>query len=131
MIPLADIDLVWPSIAAVAEEMLVDDLYGPEEIKAACREGRALCFANEDGVMVATLTANPAKKDNELCVWLAVSLRAAGGVTRDYLPAIESLAGQLGARRVVFHTRRRGWQRLLDCRWRLRSTTYVMDLSDG
>jgi hypothetical protein len=131
MIVLADIDMVWPSIATVAEEMLADDLYGPEEIKAACREDRAMCFANEDGVLVVTLTVHPRRRDLEMCVWLAVSLRQAGGVTRDYLPEIESLARQLGARRVVFHTRRRGWQRMLDSRWRLRSTTYVMELNDG
>ena len=131
MIPLADIDVVWPSIAAVAEPMLADDLYGAEEIKAACRDDRAMCFANDDGVLVVTLTPHPRKRDLEMCVWLAVSLRASGGVTRDYLPGIESLARQLGARRVVFHTRRHGWARVLDCRWRPRSTTWEMELSDG
>lgn len=131
MIPLADIDEVWPRIAAAAEELLAQDEYGVEDLKRDCREDRALCFANEDGVMVVTLGPNRAKGDLEMCVWLVVSTRGGPGVTEEYMPAVESLASQLGASRVVFHTRRPGWQRKLDCRWRLRSMTFVMELGHG
>jgi len=130
MIPIADIDEVWPAIEEKALAVMASDEYGPEDLKSDCREGRALCFATAEGVMVVTLGPNRARKDLEMCVWLAVALDGEG-LTAKYMPEIESLAHQLGASRVVFHTRRPGWSRHLDSRWRLRSITYEMELANG
>jgi hypothetical protein len=87
-------------------------------------------FASDDGVVIVTLMPNRAKQDLELCVVLAVST-GPHGAYEAYLPEIEQIARDLGAARIVFYTRRRGWERRLGPDWSLRSISYVREVGDG
>jgi hypothetical protein len=130
MLALADIDTVWPRVAAAARPLIDDGSVTVENVMDECRAGRALCFASADGVAIVTLQPNRAKQDLELCVVLAVST-GPHGVVETYLPEIESIARDLGANRLVFYTKRRGWERALGAGWRLRTVAYELEVSHG
>lgn len=130
MLGLADVDAVWPRIEAVANSLIDDGTLTVENVKDECRAGRSLCFASVDGVVICTLLPNRAKQDSELCVVLAASI-GPHGATQAYLPEIEQIARDLGAARIVFYTKRRGWERKLSAGWSLRHVAYVREVGDG
>ncbi len=125
-----DVDAIWNRIKTAAERVIDGDDATSEDITRECREGRALCFASVNGVVIATLLPNRLRNDLELFVWLAVSWSGHGAFERCE-PEIDTIARELGATRVVFHTRRRGWDGKLGERWRLRHVAYVKELCDG
>lgn len=129
MLGLADIDQEWPRIAALAERALAGDDFTPDNLRLECREGRALCFASSDGVVVVTLIPNRLRGDLELVVLLAASVGPHGAVEA-YLPEVEQVARDLGAARVVFRSRRRGWLRRPPPGFTLREVTYVCEVRD-
>lgn len=127
---LVEIDAIWSKIATMAASVIDGDDASSEDIRRECREGRALCFASVNGVVIATLVPNRLRNDLELFVWLAVSWSGHGAFERCE-SEIDTIARELGASRVVFHTRRRGWEGKLGERWRLRHVAYVKELTDG
>jgi hypothetical protein len=129
MLVLADIEDHWPRVGALAEAALAGDDYTPDNLRLECRENRALCFASSDGVAVVTLVPNRLRNDLELVVLLAASVGPHGAVEA-YLPSIERVARDLGAARIVFRSRRRGWLRHLPEGWALREVTYVCEVRD-
>ncbi len=126
---LVDIDTVWPAIASRAARVLDESDATGDNVREECREGRALCFVCEDGVLVVTLIPNRIRSDFELFVWLAVSWGEPGVVER-HDRAIDEIAQELGASRVKFCTRRRGWEKRLGPNWRLASITYEREVGD-
>jgi hypothetical protein len=130
MLGLADFDEQWPRMAEVARSIIDDGSLTVENVRDECRAGRALCFASADGVAVVTLVPNRATQGLELCVLLAVSIGPHGAVEA-YLPELEQVARDLGADRMVFYTRRRGWERRLDAAWRLRHVAYEREIRHG
>lgn len=130
MLRPADIDDYWDRIEAVAHTVVDDGTLTAENVRDECREGRSLCFASDEGVAIVTLLPNRAKNDLELCVVLAVST-GPHGAYEAYLPEIDQIARDLGAARIVFFTRRRGWERKLGSDWSLRSISYVREVTNG
>lgn len=129
MLRPSDIDAEWPRIGALAEQVLAGDDYSPDNLRQECRDGHALAFASSDGVVVVTLIPNRLRNDLELVVLLAASVGPHGAVEA-YLPEIEQVARDLGAARIVFRSRRLGWQRHLPAGWQLREVTYVCEVRD-
>ncbi len=127
MLGLSDFDREWPRVEAVAHRLIDDGSITVENVRDECRAGRSLCFASADAVVVVTLLPNRAKQDLELCVVLAVSI-GPHGAYEAYLSEIEQLARDLGAARVVFYTRRRGWERRLGAGWTLRNVCYEREV---
>lgn len=104
---LVDIESVWPRIAPSVHALMLP--HEVDELFDACREGRTLAFANEDGVLIVTLAVLGG--DFELVVLAAVG--AGRRLYERYLPFLETVAHDLGAHRIVFQPRRRGWARRL------------------
>lgn len=124
-----EVEEIWEKIAPIAARVIDGDDATSEDIRRECREERALCFASVNGVVIATLLPNRLRNDLELFVWLAVSWSGHGAFERCE-SEIDTIARELGAARVVFHTRRRGWDEKLGERWRLRHVAYVKELGD-
>jgi hypothetical protein len=131
VVELADIDEVWPEVAAAAERVLDGADFTAEDIARECREGRALCFfASGEGLLIAKLNPNRRHNDLELVVWLAVSLGPHGAMDK-YLPDMDELARRLGAERIVFSTFRNGFVRRPPAGWRIREMTFEREVSHG
>lgn len=127
---LADIDEVWPRVEHVARVSINGDQCSHEELKIACREGQALCFASPDGVLVVTLEQNHVKMDLELLIWVAASV-GTHGVIQKYLPQIDQIARELGVSRMKFESDRAGWLRALGGDWRIRNIEFERDVPSG
>jgi hypothetical protein len=112
----ADIDFVWGAIRARAARWLADEPGGAERLFAECHDREAFPFCSRDGVLVLSLVPSPAGWD--LFVRLAVSF---DGQQIDHLlyeGFLDKVALDLGATRIRFRTRRRGWGRNLSKAWR-------------
>ncbi len=128
---LTDISLVWPEIRVKAEKALDGGNISADNMYRECLRGRALCFSSDDGVIIVALDPNEYKNDFELLVLLAVGWGKHGAFDRNQ-KHVDQIARDLGASRVVFTTRRKGWERRLGPEWSLRSVTYVKEVSgDG
>lgn len=125
-IHFAEIDEIWPRIASVVCEMM--EAPEVERMLGACRSGSALVLASEDAVAIVTLRMPEDRL--ELLIWAAVG-RGTSLVER-YLPFFEHLAREVGAHRITFQPRRRGWSRRLrrlGDTWRLRDDgMFVMEV---
>ena len=99
-----------------------------ESIVEDVREKRSFAFRSEDTVVV--LALKPLHGRLDLFVQLAVSSLSDGAVST-YLPFVEKVARDLKATKVRFRSRRRGWTKALDARWRLSHVEYELDVSDG
>lgn len=124
-----DLDALWPVIGPVAEPLLEQTDCKADDLRKECREGRAMCLAHGDEVVVVTLVPNRWHNDLEMVVWLAVTVSTDGRAFERRWPEVEGIARQLGAARVVFHSRRRGWERKLPSGWRLRSVSYEHEVA--
>ncbi len=129
MLGLSDIDEVWPRIEAVAHTAIDGDDLTAENIREECRAGRALCFASSDRALICTLVPNRIRNDLELVVLLAASV-GPHGAYEEHLPEVDEICRDLGASRVVFYSRRRGWERKLGAGWSLRHVAYVREVRD-
>lgn len=122
----AAIEDVWPRIASVVYEMM--EAPEIERMLDACRRGSALVLVSEEAVAIVTLRMPEDRL--ELLIWAAVG-RGTSLVER-YLPFFEHLAREVGAHRITFQPRRRGWQRRLrrlGDTWRLRDDgMFVMEV---
>lgn len=126
MIPV-DIEQIWPAIRPLAEKVIRGDDATEMDIFRECQAGRAMCLACEDGFVIVTLVPAKFESELELVVWLAVSTGPNGAFERQE-PNVDSIARELGAKTVVFHTRRKGWEKKLSKEWKLRSITYVKEV---
>ena len=88
------------------------------------REERSFAFRSEDTVVI--LALKPVHGRLDLFVQLAVSSRGDGAVST-YLPFVEKVARDLGAKKVRFRSKRPGWFRRLDARWRVSHVEFEMD----
>lgn len=122
----AAIEDVWPRIASVVYEMM--EAPEIERMLDACRRGSALVLVSEDGVVVLALSMH--EDELELLIWVAVG--RGNRLIERYLPLVEHVARDVGAHRITFQPRRRGWQRRLrrlGDTWRLRDDgMFVMEV---
>ena len=120
---IVDIDENWGWIRPLVEGVDPSDNAG-DDLRASCREGRALCLISDDGLLV--LELQPSRYGNgelDLFVRMAVSKSERGSIQRNdaYLDAI---ASELGATRLVFHTRRPGMHKVLNPGWSVSYTVF-------
>lgn len=88
------------------------------ELKAQCEDGKAICVACEDGVVVFDVRYEAAEL--EMFVWLAVAFRH--GAFQRQESAMLNIARDLGAKTLAFQTRRAGWGRRLGPQWKRRGS---------
>jgi hypothetical protein len=125
-----DIDAEWEEFQRRAAPVLADEDDTTEDIRAACRAGEAWLFGNEDAYLVLQYQLRPATARMQLLVWLAVSRGPSGCIARN-LPFVEEVARRLGASRVLFRTRRKGFERAMPDGWRADHIIWTRELMDG
>jgi hypothetical protein len=113
----ADLDFLWPSIRTRAERWMRDEPGGAEALFDECRERKAFAFCSHDGAMVLSLVPSPGGWT--LFVRLAVSFDGQAIDQARYEGFLDKIARDLGATRIAFRTRRRGWARNLSPAWRM------------
>ena len=111
-----DIDAVWEDFSRLAGPAMADEDDGPEDIRRACKADQAWLFGNEDCYLVLQYQLRPATARMQLLVWLAVSRGARGCIARN-LQFVEDMARRLGASRLLFKTRRKGFDRAMPRGW--------------
>ena len=121
----ANLSAIWPLVEKHAGRILAAEPGGADELLREWREGRAFCFASEEGALVLSLA--PVADSWDLFVRLAVSW---GGPVKyqDHEAFLSQVARDLGATRIRFRTRRRGWEKKLLPGWRLGHVEYVRDV---
>lgn len=124
----ADIRREWPRIRGAVAAILAGDGETPEEVYAECRFGHAQLYTCPEGFVVLKKYRREDNGRPELLLWLAQG--AGGGLTPRYLPQLEQIARDVGAATLALRTRRRGFERLLDPRWRLRAVEYQLDIQE-
>lgn len=108
--------LAHPRVVAEAYAELPPEAATPSEIaeiQAKCDSGAAGCLTNEDGIVVIELRALATTL--ELFVWLALASKHGAFIRQ--LPALLSIASELGASTLAFQSTRRGWARRLGPEW--------------
>lgn len=118
MMCIAEIDEVWPRIASVVSEMVASREIG--RMLAACRSGSAMALACDEAVVI--LALRWPESELEVHVWAAVG--KGQDLTRKYFPCVQHVARGVGAHRITFSPRRRGWPRLLrrlGANWQMRA----------
>lgn len=115
---------VWPLVRARAARsgLVARDL---EAVLARCGRGHAVCMAGRDGVVV--LAPRLVKGTMSLWVLLAVSTGVPGAFARHEQAMVE-VARAMDVEQMIFHSRRRGWARMLGARWRFDGEYYARDV---
>jgi hypothetical protein len=120
---IADIDLHWWWIGLLVEGVDPGDNAG-DDLRASCREGRALCLISDDGVLVVSLQPDRyGSGELDLFVRMAVSRGERGSIQRNDAH-LDAIATELGATRLVFHTRRPGMHKVLNPGWSVSYTAF-------
>jgi hypothetical protein len=86
-----------------------------DEIEAQCHSNGAAALACDDGAIIVTLKPL-GEGQHEMFVWLGVAFRHGAFERQD--AALRLIARDLGAERVGFCARRRGWARRLGPEWK-------------
>lgn len=97
-----------------------------EALRDRCAAGAAICLAGEDGVVV--VTPKLVGGTMHAMVLLAVSSGVPGAFHRQQGEMLQ-VARELGAQWLSFHTKRRGWTRMLGPQWRFDGTMYSRGVS--
>ncbi len=120
---LADIDAEWWRIEPLVTGVDPSDNAG-DDLRACCREGRALCLISSDGVLVLNLLPDRfGRGELELFVRLAASWGSTGSIQRNDAH-LDAIAKELGATRIVFQTIRPGMRKVLGAEWSIRYTAF-------
>lgn len=122
---LADIDEHWPEVEPGllrAKEKCGDQTTSLTEIREACRKKQAFLFLVPEGFFI--LRPQSANGIPEVFVWFVHGRGA--GLIKKYLSSIDHLAREIGARRVLFYSARKGYARLKD--WEKNGNHYVRSL---
>lgn len=120
---LVDIEAEWGQIEPLVKGVDPSDNAG-DDLRACCREGRALCLISDDGVMVLNLIPSRfGRGELELFVRLAASWGETGSIQRNDAH-LDAIAKELGAVRIVFQTLRPGMRKALGPEWSVRYTAF-------
>lgn len=121
---ITEIDDEWHRIGPLVAGVDPRDNRG-DDLRRACREGKALCVTSDDGFMVLSLEPDVyGTGDLELYVRMAVSWGERGTIQRND-QHLDAIARELGATRLVFRTRRSGMHKVLNPDWSVRFTEFV------
>ena len=120
---ITDIDMSWEWIAPLVQGVDPSD-NDAEELRADCREGRALCLVSADGLLIVSLQPSRyGSGELDLFVRMAVSKGERGSIQRNDVH-LDAIANELGATRLVFHTRRPGMHKVLNPEWTVSYTAF-------
>jgi len=122
-----DIDQVWDEFRGRAAPVMAPEDDSPEDIHSACRADRAWLFGDTDSYLVLQYQLRPGTRRMQLLIWLFVSRGAAGCIAR-HSGWLRQLAQKLGASRVLFRTRRRGFERALPSDWKLDHMSWSLEV---
>lgn len=119
------IDDVWdelrPRLAKLRQQFCLE--WRTEDVYMEVRQGYFTILRSRDEPVYAIVRKRPMRHDpdrDELFIWIVVG--DGDDVIKRYQPALDALAIEGGATRIVFETPRPGFQRLHD--WQLKIHTY-------
>jgi len=121
-----DVELAWPDAAPLLAAALRGSDDTADEMLARCRAGGAWMLASDQAFVVVEPVAHGAG-GFDLLIWAAASRGGRGCIAR-HLTELESIAADMGARRLAFRTGRRGFARALPEHWRIRQYYWAMEL---
>lgn len=103
-----------------------NDGYG---IWQSCKEGSALCLVSDEALLVVELQPS-GNGDLELFVRLTVARGEKGTIQRNDAH-LDSIAREMGAKKIVFWTYRRGMHKLLGPDWNVQFTSFERAVKHG
>ncbi len=122
---VVDVATVWEAVFW----RIPADTPDPDEIRAACERGEAICLESPDGVLILTITEDERSLESELFVLLAVGYQPGAYQRRE--PDLDSIAADLGASVIIMCPRRRGWARLLGPNWIRQGDVFMRGVDYG
>lgn len=124
---IADIDAHWSRIGPLVAGVDPRDNAG-DDLRRCCREGTALCLTSGDGFLVVSLEPDAyGTGERALFIRMAASWGARGTIQRNDAH-LDAIARDLGATKLVFHTRRPGMHKVLNPEWTVRHTVFERDV---
>lgn len=125
-----NIDVVLPEILyglTVACHPTTD----PKDVIDECREGESFLLRCEDksGFVVVRAQAHRETGKSELFIW--VGYRNGKKSLETYLPQLEHIAQAMGAETIAFSTKRRGFTKTLNKKWKLRQAEFEYKVDNG
>lgn len=121
----------WDQIKEAVADILRGEDERPEDIYAAVLFREAHLYLNDEGFAVLRKSLNPYTRKHELMVWLVHAFKH--GVELDfYYDELLRLARESDCVRVVFNSKRKGWERVLKApKWSKAMTTFQMEVPHG
>lgn len=127
---VTDIDAAWPLVGPLVAGVDPSDNAG-HNLRLDCREGRALCLVSDDALLVVNLQPDRyGSGELELFVRMAVARGDKGSIQRNDAH-LDLIARDMGAKRIVFNTVRRGMRRVLSPAWTVRHTVFERAVQHG
>lgn len=109
---LAHIDECWDFVLSRAGRSgLHDGDLGA--IRDRCLRGYAICLAGPDGVVIVA----PRLLLDTMTLWVLLAVSASQGAFQRNESMMVKMAREIEAKRLIFHTKRRGWARILGPDW--------------
>lgn len=103
----------------------------PEEVYHECRSGKATLFLCDDiGFVILKSRHDDSTLEDDLFIWIGCSWVDYPGMVDRYLPEIEKLGKELGAKTVSFQSPRKGFGRILSDRWKEKFTEYSVRIEN-
>ncbi len=118
---------VWHRIREKVEPGLKETVGGVEAFMREIEQKQTTVWRSEEGVAVLSLVSQADGKVDLFCR-LAVSFGPSHDAVATHLPFLEKVAKDLGATRIRFRTRRRGFERALPSRWHVAHVEYVTEV---
>lgn len=119
---VTDIDAAWPLVGPLVAGVDPSDNAG-HDLRRDCREGRALCLISDDALLVVNLQPDRYGNGLELFVRMAVARGEKGSIQRNDAH-LDPIARDMGAKKIVFNTMRRGMHKVLGPQWSVRHTVF-------
>lgn len=123
-----DIEPYWDAIKESVSNIVRGTHAKPEDVYAACKYGHAHLFISEDVYIVFQEQNHPLDHEKELFIWIAERLNNKVNIMHDYQEEVINIAKCVGAKRITFLTTRPGFLKALPSGWRLRQTTYELEI---
>lgn len=103
-----DIRQHWIRIKPYLDQILSEYDVQTEEVYSLCRQNKAFLFISEEGFVI--LQEEFKGDDKTLFVWIAASFDNSRQLLKSYSDELVEIAKQIGAIKVAFHTKRKGFE---------------------
>lgn len=125
MLVPTDIRYVWSDIKDRVTECLAGQDMTPEEIYHMCRSGNATLMMAPDGLAVFQVQESPSDGDLRLVCLIG---HGEGEAMSKYLEQGVDLAQRAGCSKLMFISKRIGFERKLGPKWKRKYTMYEMEV---